>query len=100
MIAYKGFERGFICRGYQFMLSLIHISILECKTSTSGAGDHWLYNGRDVVPAYYESQGRHYMAVMNISRVYFCCLFTDTREAIIRVIERDMACLLYTSRCV
>lgn len=66
-------------------------AILECKTSTSGAGDHWLYNGRDVVPAYYESQGRHYMAVMNISRVYFCCLFTDTRKAIIRVIERDMA---------
>lgn len=76
---------------YLVCLSDGSTAILECKTSTSNAGDHWTYNGKDIVPVYYESQGRHYMAVMNIDRVYFCCLFTDTREAVIRVIERDMA---------
>ena len=34
--------------------------------------DNWWYNGEEIVPIYYESQGRHYMAVMNIDRVYFC----------------------------
>ena len=67
------------------------IAILECKTSTSNSSENWWYAGKEIVPAYYESQGRHYMAVMNYSKTFFCCLFTDTREAIIRSIDRDMA---------
>ena len=67
------------------------IAILECKTSTSNSSENWWYAGKEIVPAYYESQGRHYMAVMNHSKTFFCCLFTDTREAIIRSIDRDMA---------
>ena len=44
------------------------------------------------MPAYYESQGRHYMAVMNLNRVYFSCLFGNNKdEVIIRHIDRDMA---------
>ena len=39
-------------------------AILECKTSTSNAASHWWYAGKEIVPAYYESQGRHYMAVL------------------------------------
>lgn len=67
------------------------IAILECKTSTSNSSENWWYAGKEIVPAYYESQGRHYMAVMNYGKTFFCCLFTDTREAIIRSIDRDMA---------
>ena len=65
-------------------------AILEIKTTNYNAKDRWWYNGQEVVPVYYESQGRHYMAVMNIDRVYFCCLYGNTEdEAIIRHIDRD-----------
>lgn len=66
-------------------------AILECKTSTSHSADNWWYAGKEIVPAYYESQGRHYMTVTNLDRVYFCCLLTDNREAMFRCIDRDMA---------
>ena len=38
------------------------IAILECKTSTSNSSENWWYAGKEIVPAYYESQGRHYIA--------------------------------------
>ena len=67
-------------------------AILEIKTTNYNAKDNWWYNGEEIVPIYYESQGRHYMAVMNIGRVYFCCLYGNSEdEAIIRRIDRDMA---------
>lgn len=66
-------------------------AILEIKTTNYNARDNWWYNGKEIVPIYYESQGRHYMCVMNIDRVYFCCLYGNTEdEAIIRHIDRDM----------
>lgn len=37
------------------------IAILECKTSTSNSSENWWYAGKEIVPAYYESQGRHYI---------------------------------------
>ena len=65
-------------------------AILEIKTTNYNARDNWWYNGSEIVPVYYEAQGRHYMAVMNIDRVYFCCLYGNTEdEAIIRHIDRD-----------
>lgn len=67
-------------------------AILEIKTTNYNARDNWWYNGEEIVPVYYESQGRHYMAVMNIDRVYFCCLYGNREdEAIIRHIDRDEA---------
>lgn len=67
------------------------IAILEIKTTNYNARDNWWYNGKEIVPIYYESQGRHYMSVMNIDRVYFCCLYGNNEdEAIIRHIDRDM----------
>ena len=67
-------------------------AILECKTTNYHARDHWWYDGREIVPVYYEVQGRHYMATMNIDRVYFCCLYgNNEEEAIIRHIDRDLA---------
>ena len=67
-------------------------AIVEIKTTTYNAKDKWWYNGEEIVPVYYESQGRHYMAVMNLDRVYYCCLYGNNEdEAIVRHIDRDMA---------
>lgn len=65
--------------------------ILEIKTTNYNAKDKWWYNGEEIVPVYYEAQGRHYMAVMNLNRVYYCCLYGNNEdEVIIRRIDRDM----------
>ena len=67
-------------------------AILEIKTTNYNAKDLWWKNGREAVPVYYEPQGRHYMAVMDIDRVFFCCLYGNTEdECIIRENRRDMA---------
>ena len=66
-------------------------AILECKTTNYNAKDKWWDNGKEVVPAYYIAQGRHYMAVLNVSRVYYCCLYANNEDsAIIRYIDRDL----------
>ena len=66
-------------------------AIPECKTTNYNARDKWEYDGKPIVPVYYESQGRHYMAVMNLNRVYYCCLYgNNEEEVIIRHIDRDM----------
>lgn len=65
-------------------------AILEIKTTNYNARDNWWKDGEEVVPDYYESQGRHYMAVMDIDQVYFCCLYGNTEdEVIIREVKRD-----------
>lgn len=67
-------------------------AILEIKTTNYNARESWFYNGKEIVPAHYEAQGRHYMAVMNINRVYYCCLYgNNEEEVIIRHIDRDAA---------
>lgn len=40
------------------------IAILEIKTTNYNAKDHWWKDGEECVPIYYETQGRHYMAVI------------------------------------
>ncbi len=67
-------------------------AIVEIKTTNYNAKDKWWYNGEEIVPVYYETQGRHYMTVMNLNRVYYCCLYGNNEdEAIVRHIDRDMA---------
>lgn len=67
-------------------------AILEIKTTNYNAKDAWWRDGEEVVPVNYEIQGRHYMAVTNIDKVYYCCLYGNTEEeVIIRSIERDDA---------
>ena len=66
-------------------------AILEIKTTNYNAKDHWWSeNGQEIVPLNYEAQGRHYMAVMNIDEVFYCCLYGNNEdEVIIRHIDRD-----------
>ena len=62
--------------------------ILECKTTNYNCQNKW---SNDSVPANYEYQGRHYMAVMNLNKVYFACLYGNNEsEFIIRCVERDL----------
>lgn len=64
------------------------IGILECKTTNYNCQDKW---AGESVPVNYEYQGRHYMAVTNLNKVYFACLYgNNENEFIIRYIERDM----------
>ena len=68
------------------------IAILEIKTTNYNARANWYKDGEESVPAYYEAQGRHYMAVMDIDRVFFCCLYGNNEdEVLIREIRRDEA---------
>ena len=66
-------------------------AILEIKTTNYNAKDHWWSeDGQEIVPLNYEAQGRHYMAVMNIDEVFYCCLYGNNEdEVIIRHIDRD-----------
>ena len=65
-------------------------AILEIKTTNYNARDNWWRDGKEVVPANYEVQGRHYMCVMNVRHIYYCCLYGNSEdEVIIRHIERD-----------
>ena len=66
-------------------------AILEIKTTNYNAKDHWWSeDGQEIVPLNYEAQGRHYMAVMNIDEVFYCCLYGNNEdEVIIRHIVRD-----------
>lgn len=65
-------------------------AILEIKTTNYNAKEHWWRDGEKIVPVNYEVQGRHYMCVMNIDRVFFCCLYGNNfDEVIIRDIQRD-----------
>ncbi len=85
--------------GYPFMIADVDYfvelpdgstAILEIKTTNYNARDSWWKNGRETVPVYYESQGRHYMAVMDLDKVFFCCLYGNTEdEVIIRCLDRD-----------
>ena len=53
-------------------------AILEIKTTNYNAKDHWWCDGQEIVPVNYEIQGRHYMCVMNMDEVYFCCLYGNS----------------------
>lgn len=66
-------------------------AILEIKTTNYNARGHWWDGGMPVVPPYYESQGRHYMAVMDLDRVFFCCLYGNNEDEVeIREMFRDL----------
>ena len=65
-------------------------AILEIKTTNYNARGHWWDGDTAIVPPYYESQGRHYMAVMDLDRVFFCCLYGNNEDEVeIRELHRD-----------
>ena len=66
------------------------IVILEIKTTNYNAREHWWKDDEECVPVYYETQGRHYMAVMDMDEIFYCCLYGNNEdEVIIRHLYRD-----------
>ena len=67
-------------------------AIVEIKTTNYNAKDKWWYNGEEIVPVYYETQGRHYILLCKKNRPGIICLYGNNEdEAIVRHIDRDMA---------
>ncbi len=65
-------------------------AILEIKTTNYNAKDCWWIDGNEIVPIYYELQGRHYMCVMNLDEVFYCCLYGNKEDEVIcRHLVRD-----------
>uniref|UniRef100_UPI004056FE00 YqaJ viral recombinase family nuclease n=1 Tax=Acetatifactor sp. TaxID=1872090 RepID=UPI004056FE00 len=95
------FKKMFYHPVYHFMLADVDYfvelpdgttAILEIKTTNYNAKDNWWMGENEIVPEYYEMQSRHYMAVMDVDRVFFCCLYGNTEEeVIIREVKRDGA---------
>ncbi len=67
------------------------LALVEIKTTSFFAKDNWWAEYEEIVPPYYEAQGRHYMCVTGIDRIFFCCLLLGTNEVIIREQKRDAA---------
>lgn len=67
------------------------IALLEIKTTNFFGKENWWCDGLEIVPSYYESQGRHYMCVTDLNRIFFCCLPLGGSDVIIRELHRDMA---------
>lgn len=66
-------------------------ALLEIKTTNYNNRSNWFYGENEIIPLNYELQGRHYMAVTNTNRVYYCCLYgNNENEVIIRYIDRDL----------
>ena len=59
------------------------IAILEIKTTNYNAKDHWWKDGEECVPVYYETQGRHYMTVMDIDEIFYCCLYGNNEDEVL-----------------
>lgn len=76
---------------YFAILSDGTIAPLEIKTTSFFARENWWSGDKETVPPYYETQGRHYMCVTNMDRIFFCCLLLGTNEVIIRELRRDTA---------
>lgn len=55
-------------------------ALVEIKTTNYNAQNHWWDDGNEIVPVYYETQGRHYMAVMDIDRIFYCCLYGNNEN--------------------
>jgi len=67
-------------------------AILEIKTTDRSNLGEWTREEKETVPVYYEVQGRHYMAVTDIDRVFFCCFYgRDEDSILIREIKRDFS---------
>jgi putative phage-type endonuclease len=66
-------------------------AILEIKTTHYNNRDSWRDGNHEIIPLNYELQGRHYMSVLNLDRVYFCCLYgSGEDDVIIRRLDRDL----------
>lgn len=66
-------------------------AILECKTTSPDASEKWWNGAEPAIPLNYQFQGRQYMSVMHINKVFYACLHGNSENyLIIREMERDL----------
>lgn len=66
-------------------------AILECKTTSPDATEKWWNGDEPAIPLNYQFQGRQYMSVMHLNKVFFACLHGNSPNyLIIRELDRDM----------
>ncbi|WP_313530598.1 YqaJ viral recombinase family nuclease [Anaerotignum sp.] len=76
---------------YFVLLSDGSYAILECKTTSPDATDKWWNGTEPAIPLNYQLQGRQYMSVMHISKVFYACLHGNSENyLIIREMNRDL----------
>ena len=94
-------QKMFRSREHYFMLADVDyfvqlpdgsFAILECKTTGPDATGKWWDGAVPTVPFNYNLQGRQYMSVMHINKVFYACLHGNSENyLIIREITRDLA---------
>lgn len=93
-------QKMFRSREHYFMLADVDFfvrlpdgsfAILECKTTSPDATEKWWNGAEPAIPLNYQFQGRQYMSVMHIGKVFFACLHGNSENyLIIRELDRDM----------
>jgi len=94
-------QKMFRSREHYFMLADVDFfvqlpdgsfAILECKTTSPDATEKWWNGAEPAIPLNYQFQGRQYMSVMHIDKVFYACLHGNSENyLIIREMNRDLA---------
>ena len=93
-------QKMFRSREHYFMLADVDFfvqlpdgsfAILECKTTSPDATGKWWNGAEPAIPLNYQFQGRQYMSVMHIGKVFYACLHGNSENyLIIRELNRDL----------
>lgn len=93
-------QKMFRSREHYFMLADVdffvllpdgNFAILECKTTSPDATEKWWNGSVPAIPLNYQFQGRQYMSVMHIGKVFYACLHGNSESyLIIRELDRDL----------
>lgn len=90
---YRSREHSFMLADVDFFVQLPDgsFAILECKTTSPDATEKWWDGDNPAIPLNYQLQGRQYMSVMHINKVFFACLHGNSENyLIIRELDRDL----------
>ena len=90
---FRSREHSFMLADVDFFVQLPDgsFAILECKTTSPDATEKWWDGDKPTVPLNYQLQGRHYMPVMHINKMFYACLHGNSENyLIVRELDRDL----------
>jgi len=90
---FRSREHYFMLADVDFFVQLPNgsFAILECKTTSPDATEKWWNGAEPAIPLNYQFQGRQYMSVMHINKVFYACLHGNSESyLIIREMDRDL----------
>ena len=79
---FRSREHSFMLADVDFFVQLPDgsFAILECKTTSPDATEKWWDGDKPTVPLNYQLQGRHYMPVMHINKMFLRLPAWEQRE--------------------